>query len=285
MKNKYSVIIPTYNASQTIERCLDSILKQSDNNIEIVIIDDNSIDNTSEIISNYNTNIKLIKKNKNEGPSVARNIGIKECSGNYIVFIDADDYIEDDYFSTIDSVLDNRNIDLLKINADYHGKRIDKNLFNNDSTNIIKGEELLLKLLNENKIFSTPWMYIIKKDIFMNNNLFFSENRIHEDLGLMPCLILKADKALAIDYVGYNYVYQENSLSTSRSYEQIVRRANDIIYQYDFLIDYFNKNTDNEVLKSTLKGYLKNSLNSKKKRLVNPELEAYEKQLQKRKVL
>lgn len=279
---KYSVIVPTYNSSQTIEKCLDSILNQFDENIEVVVIDDDSKDNTCDIVSSYGHKVKLIRKTKNEGPSIARNIGIENCRGDYIVFIDSDDYIEADYFANVNDALNGKNIDLLKINTNYYGNRIDSKLFNTSSTDILNGESLLLKLLGENKIFSTPWMYIIKRSLFLENNLFFSNNRIHEDLGLIPCLILKAARTMAIDYAGYNYIYHDGSLSTSKNYEQVVRRARDIIYQYDFLIDYFNKNTNNELLKQELKDYLKQSLVSKKNNLLMPELEQYEKKLKKR---
>lgn len=279
---KYSVIVPTYNSSQTIEKCLDSILNQFDENIEVVVIDDHSKDNTCDIVSSYGHKVKLIRKTKNEGPSIARNIGIASCRGDYIVFIDSDDYIEADYFANVNDALNGKNIDLLKINTNYYGNRIDSKLFNTSSTDILNGESLLLKLLGENKIFSTPWMYIIKRSLFLENNLFFSNDRIHEDLGLIPCLILKAKRTMAIDYVGYNYIYHDGSLSTSKNYEQVVRRARDIIYQYDFLIDYFNKNTNNELLKQALKDYLKQSLVSKKNNLLMPELEQYEKKLKKR---
>ena len=95
MNDKISIIIPAYNCEKTISRCIDSILRQTYRDYEIIIINDGSTDNTKDICGKYkSSNIKLINR-INEGPSKARNIGIKEARGDFIVFVDSDDYLDE----------------------------------------------------------------------------------------------------------------------------------------------------------------------------------------------
>ena len=96
---KISVIIPVYNGEKYIERCVLSVVNQTYKNIEIMVIDDGSSDRTAEIIDDMRYEDKRIKvvKKKNEGVSSARNCGIEKSTGDYIMFVDADDYIEKDY--------------------------------------------------------------------------------------------------------------------------------------------------------------------------------------------
>ncbi len=96
MAVKISLIVPVYNGEKTIEKCINSILNQTYRNIEVIIIDDGSTDNTYEIcknMQNKDNRIQLIKQN-NKGPSLARNVGIEYAQGKYIQFVDADDWLE-----------------------------------------------------------------------------------------------------------------------------------------------------------------------------------------------
>ena len=98
MNNLVSIIVPVYNIEKYINRCIDSIIKQSYKKIEVIIIDDGSTDNSSKIIDNYpqkDSRIKVIHK-ENGGLSSARNEGMKYASGDFLCFIDGDDYIDDE---------------------------------------------------------------------------------------------------------------------------------------------------------------------------------------------
>ena len=106
---KFSVIIPTYNAAQTIARAIDSVLAQSYPNYEIIVVDDASTDNTREILeSNYTLNIRLIQKVTNGGGSVARNTGMDVATGDYIAFLDADDAWHKDKLMLVKTILESR---------------------------------------------------------------------------------------------------------------------------------------------------------------------------------
>ena len=101
---KLSVIVPMYNSEKYIERCINSIINQEMKDIEIILINDGSVDKTKNIVGKYvnkHKNIKLINKEKNEGLSAARNTGIKNATGEYIVFIDSDDEINNGMFKSM----------------------------------------------------------------------------------------------------------------------------------------------------------------------------------------
>lgn len=281
---KYSVIIPIYNAEKTIKHCLDSICAQNMEKIEVILINDGSIDESLSVCSNYlKYNNFIIINQKNKGPSFARNIGLKKARGKYIIFVDADDYLSIDFFSTIDKEL-KRDIDILKFNIKYHGNRIDENLFNTDAFSVTDGELAVKMFLDEGKIFATPWMYVYKKSLFFENNLFFSENHIHEDFGLIPCLILKAKFVKGINYVGYNYVYNVGSLSTDQSYNAVRTRAYDMLVQYDFLSS-FSINIKSDKVKVEFQSYIKDSLLKKRLKLIGNDLTDFSEELKKRGVL
>ena len=144
---KYSLIIPTYNSEKTIEKCIKSILNQTYNNFEIIIVNDGSTDNTIEILKKFkDKRIKIINQ-KNHGVSFSRNTGIKECSGDYINFIDSDDFIKKNTLEEINKKLnDNKTIDILRYNFmydnnNYSGISNDLYKFSNKLINICKIED------------------------------------------------------------------------------------------------------------------------------------------------
>ena len=282
---KYSIIIPMYNSEKTIKRCLDSIFVQKMENIEVIIINDGSTDRSLSLCSDYlkYNNLKIINQ-KNTWPSTARNIGLKKAKGKYVIFVDADDYLETDFFSVINEQLE-ENIDILKFNIKYHGNRIDENLFNTADFSDCNGEQALKMFLDQKKVFATPWMYIYKKSLFSENNLFFSENHIHEDFGLIPCLIIKAKYIKGINYTGYNYVYNVGSLSTDQSYNAIRTRAYDMLVQYDFLSSFSKMNIKNKKIKIQFQNYIRNSLVKKQSKLDDKDLVKFSDELKKRGVI
>lgn len=110
-----SVIVPAYNSEMFIGKCIDSVLEQTYSNWELIAVDDGSRDNTFGILKKYaevDSRIRVIHQ-ENQGPGIARNTGIAEAKGNYVVFIDSDDYIEKDYFL----LLSNHNEDVVFINV------------------------------------------------------------------------------------------------------------------------------------------------------------------------
>ena len=202
MNDLVTIIIPIYNSEKYIKRCVDSILKQTYKTIEVLLINDGSKDNSVDVVKKIkDKRIRLIDK-ENEGVSKTRNLGIKEAKGKYIIFIDNDDFIDKDYVENhVKAIGDN---DVL-----ISGYRRP----NNDGK-IIK--ELKLEETEWSKLMVlAPWAKIYRKDYLIDNKIEFLTNNIGEDVYFNLYALLYSKKVKIIDYVGYNWFYNEESVSNT----------------------------------------------------------------------
>ena len=125
---KYSVIIPVYNAERTLKRCLDSLLGQKREDVEIILINDGSSDGSRAILEDYGRrfpNVRAVHQ-ENAGVSAARNRGLDEAEGKYITFVDSDDYVSEDYFRAMDEAGEKEDSDLIVFAKDIAGQGIDE---------------------------------------------------------------------------------------------------------------------------------------------------------------
>lgn len=212
---KVSVIIPVFNSDSYIKKCLDSILNQTLDNIEVILIDDGSTDDSLQIIQQYSkkySNIKY-KSKKNEGQAIARNIGIEMATGEFICFVDSDDYIENNMLEMLykDAIKNNSDIVVCDYIEDYQNKKIlRKSLYVNSDT------------IQKRYILSVagPCSKIIKAEIFKQNNIRFLENNIYEDLAIIPALALYTDKISYCEIPLYYYVIRPNSTMQQTKYNK-----------------------------------------------------------------
>ena len=221
---KFSIIVPVYNVEQYLKDCIESILKQVFKDYEILLIDDGSTDSSGLICDEYAASypqIKVIHK-KNGGLSDARNVGIKKAKGEYLIFIDSDDYIEL-------GTLDNFNNQLEKSNyPDVLITRI-KKVFIDTGTVKYMDEDLPLDLINKgfkNEIISAMFSrsnslwpavrYIVKRSLIIDKNLKFAVGYLHEDLDWTSKLFLGAETYAALDFYWYNHrIGREDSITTN----------------------------------------------------------------------
>ena len=244
-----SIIIPAYNAGQFIEEAVVSILKQPFLDYEIIIVNDGSKDNTLEIINNLKNRYKNIKvlDQKNSGASVARNNGLKSAAGEYIYFIDADDTLVENCLKDITDVLINKKPDVLiglykMYNLDTNEVIIERDsLISNEMING-KDIEEVISVLNKYRLSSCPWRYFIKRQLILDNNLFFIENSFVEDAIWVPMLLTSANSFWLNDKVFYNYKIHNNSVSTTKSF----KFYEDALYGCKVLYDYSLKLESNK---------------------------------------
>lgn len=233
MKPKISIIVPIYNSSKDLSKCLDSIYNQTYSNIELILINDGSTDNCKEIIDNFS----IGKKNvitvhcSNNGVSSARNLGLKLSTGQYIGFVDSDDFIDKDMFSLMSKdIIDDNSIDL-SISYMFHSKK----LFGKSIKNInIDQNRLLSLILCNNDIGGFVCNKLFKRDIIINNNIFFDEElSVCEDLDFCIKYAKYVNKANLVNKNFY-YYWQRNTttdafnikrLSVIKSYEKIIKYA------------------------------------------------------------
>lgn len=229
---KFSIVIPVYNVEKYIDRCLNSVLKQSYKDYEVIIVDDESPDNSIEIINKYvniDDRFKVYSK-KNGGLSDARNFGVKKTSGDYLIFLDSDDYIEKDLLFNLNEVVSN--YDMVK----FHPNIVDDDgILIRKEKALDKSKEISIEELSSFEFFEPAWSYAYKSQFWKGNNFEYAVGRIHEDYGLTPLCIAKANNIYYLNYCGYNYVQREGSITHGSI--KAKKRADDMIYHFKNLID------------------------------------------------
>lgn len=223
---KLSVIVPVYNTEKYLKRCLQSIINQTLKEIEIIVVNDGSLDNSVELIREFqekDSRIKLINK-ENGGLSSARNAGIKKAQGKYLINIDSDDWIEQNYFEDMYLKAENDKLDIVvsDIFWDYDNGRVkyisDLKL-SEDST--IDNEEYL-ELFFKGNIYPAVWNKMYKTDLYKCNNILHPEGiSLGEDFATTPCLALKAKKIGKINKAYVHYIQNNNSLTNSNPTKKI----------------------------------------------------------------
>lgn len=214
MNNKISVIVPIYNSEKYLDKCLKSLEHQTYKNTEIILVDDGSTDNSGKICDKYctkNNNFKTIHTD-NRGVSNARNIGISISSGEYIAFIDSDDWVEEDYIEKLIYNID-ENIDLNIV--DFCSNTLEKSSFVFDFLNY--NSKQFLYLIKRYLLYG-PMVKLYRSQIIKNNNLMFPmQLDFGEDLCFNFDYLKHCKKIKYTSYQGYHYT-TENTQSLSRKF-------------------------------------------------------------------
>ncbi len=192
MKNLVSVIIPTFNRAHVLGKCIDSVLNQSYQNLEVIIIDDGSTDNTKSVLSHYKDHIKVIYQN-NSGVSSARNAGVANANGKYIAFLDSDDSWHKDKLKIQLEKFENNNIALMACNAELVDITGNRTIIYDDSI----PEFSILDFFD---IYCHPYLgipnVVLLKDVFNEMNGFNEELKTAEDIDLFLRVALKYNVGL-----------------------------------------------------------------------------------------
>ena len=232
---KYSLIIPVYNVEAYLDKCLDSISKQTYKNFEVIIVNDGTPDNSQKIIDKYIKKDKRFKGyiKENGGLSDARNYGIEHITGDYMLFIDSDDFIEEELLLKINNIITIKKYDLVRFSLSTtkdNGEKI-KTYHLSDNLNKLQENEKICKLLKE-EFVEPAWLYAYNTTFFKKNKFKYPKGKIHEDFGLTLLILSKAKNIYFLDYPGYNYVQRENSIMSNNQYEKIKKRVDDFLYHH-----------------------------------------------------
>lgn len=223
MKDLISIIVPVYNVEEYLGQCIESVLNQSYQNLEIILIDDGSTDNSGLICDEYkkrDQRIQVIHK-KNGGQSSARNVGLNIAKGCYVGFVDSDDWIEQNMYEILHKNICLYDADIATCSYILEYKEINMSVaaFKKPIVKLFekKDEKMLLKsFLNHKLYFSGPWDKLYRKNIF--NNIRFPENQFYEDNYIALEVMLKAERIVVGD--GQYYHYRQNINSTTKSYSE-----------------------------------------------------------------
>lgn len=237
---KYSIIIPAYNCDKSIINTVDSIISTEFENYEIIIVNDGSTDKTKNVIESYikknmKNNIKLYNK-INSGVSDTRNFGINKANGEYILFVDADDTVEKDFFTVIESEIDNSDLLIFSFRVIGDSNRLnDTEIIEYFQNKVYDKNELLNSFLKQkNNIFGYIWRCCVKKSLLQTHNInFVSGIRLSEDfLFMFECMKYSKDIKVTAKEI-YNYIINQNSV-TSKYIETMER---DLFYINDKILE------------------------------------------------
>ncbi|WP_166332747.1 glycosyltransferase family 2 protein [Sphingobacterium chungjuense] len=221
---KVSIIIPFYNASETLLVCLQSICKLNYNNLELIFIDDCSIDNGAEVIQQFLTSwidgksktAKLIKHNKNQGVAAARNTGLDNAIGDYIYYIDADDQVDPNTVNDAVSLAIQKDADIVGFNWYL---AFDKNKRKMTQPAFTSPTDALERMMNGSMRWNL-WLFLVKRSLYEDNQIrFIPGMNMGEDLMVMIKLFAVAKNVVHLDQ--YFYLYrQSNSESLTKTYSE-----------------------------------------------------------------
>ena len=239
---KVSIIVPVYNASAFIKECVDSVRSQTmTEGVECILIDDCSTDNTLEKIQsiingdvNGNVNFFLLRQERNQGPSAARNRGIREAKGEYVFFLDADDTITPDCIELLYSLAKQHDADYVQgkyqSSCLHEGWEVQKVQEVQDASLVQKRElpsalsdrrEIKRLLLNHNKLLFAPHNRLVRRQMIIDNSLFFNEQiKVREDFLWMTFVAKYVKKFASCDKPTYRQGYNEDSLTHSINKER-----------------------------------------------------------------
>lgn len=283
---KISFLIPVYNAEEYLEDCIKSILSQKLNDYEIILVNDSSTDDSLKVMNKYKKSKNLFVydlKNTSKGPSEARNYAISKASGDYFIFVDADDYLEENF---VNSLLEELEPGLEMLKYDYtiltkNNKKVISNLISSTT----KGEEVLPLLIERKVSFDATCMYLFNTKFVKKNKFKFAEGRFYEDFGLIPFIILKCKKFKSVNLNGYVYRMSEDSIVRDSNYQSIKAKAYDVLYHYDFLFTEVSKLNINKKTKRIFFSYIANAVLLKVEVLNASDKKDYLKEVKKRNII
>lgn len=243
MNKLITVIVPIYNVKKYLSNCVESLIGQTYNNLEIILVNDGSTDNSGKIIDKYaqkDKRIKVIHK-QNGGVSSARNEGLKIATGDYITFVDSDDFINIKTYEILYNLLKKYNSDIVmceavKVYENDEGKIIAPKLkIHNIKEEVINSCKAIKLMIMDGNVGNFACTKLFKKELFQN--ILFPEGKVYEDAGTIYKVVHNANKIVYTNQKLYNYFYGRVGAITSSFSEKKILDSLEAYYgQYTFIL-------------------------------------------------
>lgn len=231
-----SVIIPVYNGEQYVKPCLEMMVNQSYQNLEIIVVDDGSADQSASMTADYP--VKLIKNDKNRGLSAARNTGIDAAKGEFIHFMDVDDAINLDYYQALVQAIVETNSDIACGEILNEGRPQKSQAFKKQIVYTTTSDKLEATYVGK---MGFVWRYLFKIDFIKKHNLLFQEGRLMEDLMFSLPAVYFAERLVVVPKAKYTYRSHENSIMTNKDKIFRKKRHEDRLYAREAMIEFAKK--------------------------------------------
>ena len=239
-----SVIIPVYNVEAYLRECVDSVLKQTHQNFEIILVDDGSTDSSGDICDEYagdDERICVIHQ-KNSGPSKTRNTGLENANGKYIYFLDSDDYIDNNALELLVNTAESNNADLVFFDAHSFtddGSEIKQGYLVKETYEAKSGYEILTELHNNKDYHCAIYLLLIKHQLLTDNEITFLESAYcSEDMLFTYQVYCSAQNAVQCKNTLYHRRYRSGSIVTSKKSQRHFKSCRDV---YEKIRDYSEK--------------------------------------------
>ena len=272
-----SIIVPVYNVEAYIEECLDSIVNQTYQQLEIIVVDDGSTDASSHLVKKYLADNRILFiEQENQGLSGARNSGLKVATGKYVLFVDSDDYIRVNMLTELVSRIEESQADLVRFNGsafvdgmekvvdhdyyDFSHRLEEKHIYREDSFQA-----------NRRTFVSPVYLYLVKRSILTEHNLLFREDIIHEDELFTPQLFLAIQTMIYVNAAYYYRRYRENSIMTIQSTAQLQRSFDSYLKIFKELEALYQSEVYNKEQKKLIKRQMLSIYNGMKENKLEPE--------------
>lgn len=252
MEDLISIVVPIYNVENYLKKCVETIIGQTYKNLEIILVDDGSTDNSGKIcdeMKEIDNRIRVIHK-ENGGLSDARNVGLDEAHGKYISFIDSDDYIDSNFIETLYKMCIENNAEIAqcnfrKVGYDFKDKEDEK-----IETIVKNGKQMIYDIYSgKHMIYIVAWNKLYKTEIF--GDIRYPKGKINEDEATTYKLFYKANKVAVTNKKLYNDVYRKNSIMNSK---YNIKRL-DAIWAFEKRIEFFEEKNEYKLIELTKVAY------------------------------
>lgn len=241
---KLSFIVPLYNSANWLEKCLCSMLNQDipEAEMEIICVNDGSPDNSAEMareIGKKHPSIIVIDQ-ANQGPSGARNTGMKQATGKYLCFVDPDDYVETNVYAKLVKQMEDEQLDMLRFNyqiVDEEYKPVEKREFEKQfdySPKLMSGAEFLATRLD---MACNIWRYMYRREIITENGIWCFTGDYYDDTPWLPLVLMQAERMNVCDTVVYDYLLRGDSLVSTQNPKMQKRKSDGFILLLKYLED------------------------------------------------
>lgn len=229
---KISIIVPVYNSVEYIERCLDSINNQTYQNYEVILVDDGSDDGSGQICDEYafkNNRIRVIHQD-NKGQANARNVGLDNIDGDYVAFVDSDDWLDENAYNIVNSIIEEQAPDIVCFDVamtNENGDKIYHNVNNKELKQMLP-RDMVEMIIRDEGVRSYPVNKICRREMF--GQLRFPEGQVFEDVDIIYQPFFEAEKVCYLKQDLYFYRLRKSSTTHERDVSKIVRN---LIYIYN----------------------------------------------------